>query len=290
MVTQILNFGLPAPLDIQVVGNESRRRTAPLPNRLLNEMKYVPGRRTCAFSSRSTTPSVGRCGPHQGTADGARRSATSPQPADRHQRQLPDLAQLLAEPAERRQLQHRGAGAAVRSRHAAGSAEHPAHRRRRSAGSGTSVRRWRFGQSVATPMGGQPMQILGNVASVTPGRGQGTVATTTSRPVIDIYGNVVNSDLASVDTRSRRSSQRMKGICRAARRSSCADRSRPCAPRSSAWSAGLAFSILSRLSADRRQLPVLARSLHHHLGAAGGAGAGSSGSCSSPTRASASRR
>ena len=42
MVGQILNFGLPAPIDVQVVGNdlEGNRRYA---DTLLDKMKYVPG-------------------------------------------------------------------------------------------------------------------------------------------------------------------------------------------------------------------------------------------------------
>ncbi len=42
MVTQILNFGLPAPIDIQIVGRdlEADRGVAA---RLLNQIKYVPG-------------------------------------------------------------------------------------------------------------------------------------------------------------------------------------------------------------------------------------------------------
>src|SRR6266850_1721279 len=42
MVSQILNFGLPAPIDVQVVGNdlEGNRRYA---DALLEKMKYVPG-------------------------------------------------------------------------------------------------------------------------------------------------------------------------------------------------------------------------------------------------------
>jgi multidrug efflux pump subunit AcrB len=47
-------------------------------------------------------------------------------------------------------------------------------------------------------MGGQPIQILGNVASIKLGAELGTVTHYNIAPVIDIYGNVVNSDLASV--------------------------------------------------------------------------------------------
>src|SRR5260370_16293648 len=42
MVSQIVNFGLPAPIDIQVVGNdlEGNRRFA---DNLLNQLKFIPG-------------------------------------------------------------------------------------------------------------------------------------------------------------------------------------------------------------------------------------------------------
>ena len=42
MVSQILNFGLPAPIDVQVVGNdlEGNRQYA---DKLLEKMRYVPG-------------------------------------------------------------------------------------------------------------------------------------------------------------------------------------------------------------------------------------------------------
>ena len=54
------------------------------------------------------------------------------------------------------------------------------------------------------PMGGAPVQILGNVASITPGAQMGTVTHYNIAPVIDIYGNVVNTDLASVDKKIER--------------------------------------------------------------------------------------
>ena len=42
IVTQILNFGLAAPIDIQIVGNNLRGNRA-LAERILNEVRYVPG-------------------------------------------------------------------------------------------------------------------------------------------------------------------------------------------------------------------------------------------------------
>ena len=48
------------------------------------------------------------------------------------------------------------------------------------------------------PVGGSPVEILGNVASVVPGTEPGIVTHYNITPVIDIYGNVVGTDLASV--------------------------------------------------------------------------------------------
>jgi multidrug efflux pump subunit AcrB len=53
-------------------------------------------------------------------------------------------------------------------------------------------------------MGGQPVQILGNLASIKRGAGLGTVTHYNIAPVIDIYANVVNTDLASVDRKIER--------------------------------------------------------------------------------------
>ena len=46
--------------------------------------------------------------------------------------------------------------------------------------------------------GGKPIQILGNVANLIPGAEQANVSHYNIAPVLDIYGNVVNSDLRSV--------------------------------------------------------------------------------------------
>jgi multidrug efflux pump subunit AcrB len=52
---------------------------------------------------------------------------------------------------------------------------------------------------VGGPPGGRPTQILGNVATISRGASPGTVSHYNIAPAIDIYGNVVNTDLASVD-------------------------------------------------------------------------------------------
>jgi CzcA family heavy metal efflux pump len=54
---------------------------------------------------------------------------------------------------------------------------------------------------IATNGSTQQPQILGNLASITRGAEQGTVSHYNARPVIDIYGSVEGTDLASVSTR-----------------------------------------------------------------------------------------
>src|SRR6202000_1897428 len=55
----------------------------------------------------------------------------------------------------------------------------------------------------AAQMGGQPIQILGNLASVTRGEELATVTHYDIQPVIDIYGNVDKTDLRSVADKIR---------------------------------------------------------------------------------------
>jgi multidrug efflux pump subunit AcrB len=52
--------------------------------------------------------------------------------------------------------------------------------------------------TIPGPVGGKPIQILGNIAAIDPGQEAATVTHYNITPVIDIYGNVVGTDLASV--------------------------------------------------------------------------------------------
>ena len=43
IISQILNFGAPAPIDLQIRGPESARRTTPTRSELLRRLRHVPG-------------------------------------------------------------------------------------------------------------------------------------------------------------------------------------------------------------------------------------------------------
>lgn len=204
MVTQILNFGLPAPIDIQVVGaNLAANRN--YAEQLLNKIKHVAGTADLRIQQPFDNPNL--------TIDIDR---TKAQQLGLQQR---DVAQsLLVATSGSFQttpsfwLDPKNGvsyNIAVQSPQysldtfqdirnipltsSTGSAAGSSSAASNGAGSYTAI------GNATVPMGGQPVQILGNVATITQGAELGTVSHYNIAPVIDIYGNVVNTDLASVD-------------------------------------------------------------------------------------------
>jgi multidrug efflux pump subunit AcrB len=193
IVTQILNFGLPAPLDIQIIGQQQVANRE-LAEKLMNEIRYVPGATDLRIQQPFDNPKfdvnvdrtksqliglqqrdvansllVATSGSFQTTptywlnpANGVSYSIAVQSP-QYNLDTLQDLNNIPLTPA--------GGAAAI-----GGGATPSAYQR-----------------------GGAPVQILGNVSSIQRGQDQGTVSHFNIAPVIDIYGNVVNTDLASVD-------------------------------------------------------------------------------------------
>ena len=194
MTTQILNFGLPAPIDIQVIGQNAVANHA-FAEKLLQEIKYVPGvadlriqqpfnlPRLFVDVDRSRAQDIGLTqrdvagsllvalsgsfqtaptfwlNPKNGVSYNI--STQTPQYG------LDTLDGLQSVPIT------------------PGSAPTP--------GSTT------FGMfTPAAQMGGQPIQILSNLASITRGEELATVTHYNIQPVVDIYGNVDRADLRSV--------------------------------------------------------------------------------------------
>jgi multidrug efflux pump subunit AcrB len=218
MVTQILNFGLPAPIDIQIVGH-NQQGNREFAEKLLNEVKYVPGTadmriqqpfddpklqinvdRTMAESqglqqrdvaqsllvatsgSFQTSPTF-YLDPRNGVEYDI--AAQAPQ---YNLDSLQDLKNISITP---------GSGAAATS---GGGAAPPG-----SASYGAGM------PPQAGPVGGQPIHILGNVADIVPGEEPATVNHYNITPVIDIFGNVAGTDLASVSKEIEHIVDREKG-------------------------------------------------------------------------------
>jgi multidrug efflux pump subunit AcrB len=206
MVTQILNFGLPAPIDVQIVGPDLYGNRA-FAEQMLNRVKYVPGAADMRIQQPFDNPRLfvdvdrtkaQQVGLQQRDVAQSLLVATSGsfqtaptfwlnprtgvsysiavQSPQYNLDTLQDLKNIPLTP---------GSGGGAGSNASVNAAV--------SIGAGSRT------LPANAPMGGPPIQILGNVASITPGTEQGTQSHYNIAPVIDIYGNVVNSDLASVD-------------------------------------------------------------------------------------------
>ncbi|HVV53377.1 MAG TPA: efflux RND transporter permease subunit [Polyangia bacterium] len=195
IVTQILNFGLPAPLDIQIVGNDLTGNRA-WAERVLDRVKEVAGTADLRIQQPFDAPALKvevdrtkalQMGLTQKDVANSLLAATSGSfqtspsfwlspkngvsyniAVQAPQYALDSLQDLTNIPLD--------TPAAIASQAA----------------------------RAAAPAAGHPVQILGNVADIRRGAAPGTISHYNIAPAIDIYGNVVNTDLASVDAKIER--------------------------------------------------------------------------------------
>jgi CzcA family heavy metal efflux pump len=196
IVTQILNFGLSAPIDIQIVGPNLYGNRA-LAERMLDEVRYIPGAadariqqpfdypnmtvnvdRTRALTIGLTQQNIAQSllvalsGSFQTAPNfyldpksGVSYSIAVQAP----QYKLDSLAALNSLPVT----------STIAAQQAAGAQQTGA-------------------QSTTVPGVTAPVNVLGNLASIAPGAELGTVSHYDVQPVIDIYANVDGTDLGSV--------------------------------------------------------------------------------------------
>jgi multidrug efflux pump subunit AcrB len=176
MVTQILNFGLPAPIDIQVMGQnlEENRKIA---DRILKDVSYVPGVADLHIQQPFNNPRL--------FVDVDRSRAQ-----DIGFTQQDIAGSLLVATSGSYQTSPSywlDPRTGVSYNVAAQSPQYNLN----SLGDLANI-------SITPMQGGKPVQILGNVATVERGAEMATVSQYDISPVIDIYGNYVNTDLRSV--------------------------------------------------------------------------------------------
>ena len=193
IVTQILNFGLAAPIDIQVVG-PNLEANRDLAQRMLDEVRYVPGavdaRIQQPFNYPNLTVNVDRTRAatvgltEQNVAQGllvalSGSFQTSP---NFYLDPRNGVSYNIAVQAPQYRLQ---SIADLNSLPITGPAQAapPA-----ATGSATT----------AAPGAIRPVEVLGNLGTISPGNEQGTVSHYDVQPVIDIYTNVEGTDLGSV--------------------------------------------------------------------------------------------
>ncbi len=202
IVTQILNFGLPAAIDVQFTGSNMAANAA-LAAELVKTIQQIPGAVDAHVHQRLDAPGRQPAdGPHAAAADGPVGVQRRPERAGLAVGQLADGAGVLAQPAERRRLQRsrcrRRSTASTRStRCSTCRSAAPARRQRR--------RR-------------QRTQLLGNLVEATPAR---------QLAVVSRY------NITPVDRRLRQRAGHRPGERRRRRCRSWSTRSRPKLPRGS---------------------------------------------------------
>jgi CzcA family heavy metal efflux pump len=179
MVSQILNFGLPAQIDVQVVGNAIDQDHA-LAEQMMEQISHIPGtidlRIQQPFNLQSWTINVDRTRAQQvgySQHDVASDVLTSLSGS------FQTSPTFFLNPQN-----HVSYNIAVQT---------PQY----------DVQNLQQLQNfpIATNGSTQQPQLLGNIASIDRGTEQGTVSHYNARPVIDIYGSVEGSDLAAVAAR-----------------------------------------------------------------------------------------
>ena len=191
IVTQILNFGLSAPIDIQVVGPDLYRNRA-LAERMADEVRYIPGAADVRIQQpfdypnmtvnvdRTRAQSIGLTQKDVATSLLVALSGSFQSSPSFYLDPNNGVSYNVAIQAPQYGVDSL---AALQSLPVTGnSAARPA------------------GGSAATGVPGTPppVEVLGNLASITPGAELGAVSHYDVQPVLDIYANVDGTDLGTV--------------------------------------------------------------------------------------------
>ena len=209
IVTQILDFGLSAPIDIQIVGPQTYQNRL-LAERMLNQLRYVPGvadaRIQQPFNDPNWTVDVNRTRAAEvgltqqnvaqsmlvalsGSFQTSPTFYLDPENGVSYQVQTQSPQYKLDSLAELNSLPVTAPGAAAGP---AGTSAAPGL-----PGAGTAA-------TTGAPGAQDPEQVLGNLATIVPGAEPATVTHYDIMPVIDIYANVVGTDLGTVTRAAER--------------------------------------------------------------------------------------
>ena len=117
MVSQILNFGVPAPDRYSAHRPEPAEPTIGWRSRSPTASSTFPARWTCTCSNCAPIPTiVPECRPHPRAIGGPEPAGRGQQPAAHAEFQLPDQSLVLGESGERHRIQRGRAGAAIQDR------------------------------------------------------------------------------------------------------------------------------------------------------------------------------
>jgi CzcA family heavy metal efflux pump len=175
IVSQILNFGLPAPIDIQIVGQnvEGNRRYA---DQLLNQVKYIPGATDLRIQQAFNAPKL------QVDIDRTKSQQAGYTARDVASNLLVALSGSFQTSPTFWLNPKNGVSYNIAT-------QTPQYETDTLQG---------LGNLPITSAAGTPPQILDSLASIRPGQESGTVSHYNVQPVLDIYGSVQGRDLGGV--------------------------------------------------------------------------------------------
>jgi len=194
IVTQILNFGLSAPIDIQVIGPDLYGNRA-LAERMLDEVRYVPGAADARIQQPFDLPQM------KVDVDRTRAASIGLTQRDVAQSLLIALSGSFQTSPNFYLDPRTGVSYNIAIQAPQYGVDSVAALQSLPI-TGTSAAQTANGAAATGAPGVQrPVQVLGNLAAITPGTELGTVSHYDIQPVIDIYANVDGTDLGTV-TRS----------------------------------------------------------------------------------------
>jgi CzcA family heavy metal efflux pump len=191
MVTQILNFGLSSPIDIQISGPNMEGNRA-LAERILNEVRYVPGAADARIQQPFDLPKM------TVNVDRTRAAALGLTQKDVAQSLLVALSGSFQTSPSFYLDPKNGVSYNIATQ-APQYAVNSVDALQSLPVIGSSATHMTNGAAATgAPGASQPVQVLGNLAEITPGAELGSVSHYDIQPVIDIYANVDGTDLGTV--------------------------------------------------------------------------------------------
>ena len=198
IVTQILNFGLSAPIDLQIVGPNLTANRA-LANRILDEVRYIPGTADARIHQPFDQPTM------TVNVDRTRAASVGLTQKDVAQSLLVALSGSFQTTPSFYMDPRNGVSYSIVSQAPQYSLDSLAALQSLPITSSSApLRTANPAPNTAAPGSSTSVQVLGNVAGIAPGTEMGTVSHYNVQPVLDIYSNVAGADLGSVTRQMQR--------------------------------------------------------------------------------------
>jgi CzcA family heavy metal efflux pump len=191
IVTQILNFGLSSPIDLQIVGPNLEANRA-LAERMLNEVRYVPGATDARIQQPFNLPRM------TVNVDRTRAQSIGLTQKDVDQSLLIALSGSFQTSPTFFLDPKNGVSYSITTQAPQYGINSVTALQSLPITSASATQKADGAATTGAPGAMQPVPILGNLAEITPGTELGAVSHYDVQPVLDIYSNVDGTDLGTV--------------------------------------------------------------------------------------------